>query len=125
LEKFENIENMKVDNLKHSFIIESIVAIFGKQFEIFLKKQQGILQQNILFFFFSKNGENLPQNKITEQKPPALFFATKKITGHPPFFLSRSSEKCRPKKKNTGYFRRSKDRIRKSTLHTVGATLEH
>jgi hypothetical protein len=116
---------MKVENLKHPFILESIVAIFGKQFEIFLKKQQGILQQNILYKYFSQNGENSPQNKITEQKPPALFFATKKNHWPPPLFLSRSSEKCRPKNEYTGYFRRSKDRIRKSTLHTVGATPEH
>jgi hypothetical protein len=115
LEKFENIENMKVDNLKHSFIIESIVAIFGKQFEIFLKKQQGILQQNILFFFFRKMAKICHKTKSLNKSPPPFFSPQKKSLATPPFFCREVARNVAPKKKTLVTF--GGPRIESGSLH--------
>jgi hypothetical protein len=54
------------------------VAIFGKRIEFFFQKTTGhFAAEYSLKKYFSQNGENSPQNKITEQNPPG-----------PSFFLS-------------------------------------
>jgi hypothetical protein len=74
-----------------------------KELNFFFKKQQGILQQNILFKnIFRKMAKIRHKTKSLNKSPPgpSFFFSPQKRNQWPlPLFWSPNSEKCRPQKK--------------------------
>jgi hypothetical protein len=67
LHKFGDIQNVKVHNLKHSFMLYGIMTIFGNEKNnptMFL--EQGIYDKMFPFQKKLHDGENSPQKKFIE-----------------------------------------------------------
>jgi hypothetical protein len=87
--------------MKAPFHIRINCGDFWKKIEFFFKKQQGILQENILEKnMFRKMAKIRHKTKSLNKTPrPLLFFLSpqKEISGHPPFFGRQIARNVAPK----------------------------